>query len=157
MARQLLPWLGLALRLGAAGIWLAAGAAKLADLQQFHAQVRAYELLPGGLEAPFAYGLPFAEIAVGLYLAIGLLVRPAALVATLLMVSFVVAMAQARARGLSIDCGCFGSAVRQQIGLGTIARDAALGVPTLILLLRPTRFASLDRRLLGRPDRFTLA
>jgi uncharacterized membrane protein YphA (DoxX/SURF4 family) len=152
-----MPWLGLALRLGAAAIWLVAGAAKLADLQQFHAEVHAYKLLPGALEAPFAYGLPIVEVAVGLYLALGLLVRPAALFATLLMLAFIAAMAQARARGLSLDCGCFGSLSQQPVGLGTIARDAALGIPTLILLLRPARFASLDRRLLGRPDRFAMA
>jgi len=70
------------------------------------------------------------------------------------MVLFVVAMAQAWARGLSLDCGCFGTVAREQVGLGTILRDAILGVPSLVLALRPARLASIDRRFLGQPDRF---
>ncbi|HEX8115776.1 MAG TPA: MauE/DoxX family redox-associated membrane protein [Pyrinomonadaceae bacterium] len=46
-------------------VWLVSGAAKLTDLTHFHAQVGAYQLLPSALEAPFAYGLPFVEVALG--------------------------------------------------------------------------------------------
>jgi uncharacterized membrane protein YphA (DoxX/SURF4 family) len=156
MSRSL-PWIGLAVRLGAAGIWLVAGAAKLADLERFHAQVEAYKLLPGGLEAPFAYALPFVEVGIGLYLALGLLIRPTAILACALMLTFVVAMAQARARGLSLDCGCFGSLTKQPVGLDTILRDALLGLPSLAMAIWPARLFSLDHALLDRPDRFTLS
>ena len=150
----LLPFVGLAIRLGAAGIWLAAGIAKIADLAHFHDQVRQYDILPHVFEAPFAYTLPFAEVAVGLYLAVGLLVRPAALLACALMVVFIAAQAQAWARGLVLDCGCFGSLARERVGLWTILRDVGLGLPSLVAAVRPPRLLSLDRRLLGRPDRF---
>ncbi len=93
--RSSLPWVGLAIRVAAATVWLVAGFAKLADLEQFRVQVEAYKLLPHGLEAPFAYALPFVEIGVGLYLGAGLLVRGAAALSCALMVLFVVAMAQA--------------------------------------------------------------
>ena len=151
MARAL-PLAGLAIRLGAAGIWLVAGASKLADLERFRVQVEAYKLLPGVLEAPFAYALPLVEVALGAYLALGLLVRPAAVVACALMVVFIAAQAQAWARGLTLDCGCFGTLAKEKVGLGTIVRDAALGLPSLALALWPARLASLDHRLLGRPD-----
>jgi len=140
-------WAGLATRLAAAGIWLAAGIAKVADLEQFRTHVHAFALLPGALEAPFAYALPFVEVALGLYLAVGLLIRPAALFGCFLMVVFVAAMAQALARGLTLDCGCFGSLAQHKIGVWTILRDAALGLPSLALAIRPARLASLDRRL----------
>ena len=140
-----LPWVGLAIRLTAASIWLAAGLSKLADLQQFHAQVQAYKLLPGAIDAPFAYALPLVEVSLGIYLAIGLLVRPAAIFACALIVVFIAAMAQAAARGLTLDCGCFGSLVRQPIGPATILRDAALGLPTLVLAVWPARLLSVDR------------
>lgn len=152
--RRTLPWVGLAIRVGAAGIWIAAGAAKVGDLEHFKTQVHAYDLLPGGLEAPFAYALPFVEIVVGLYLLVGLFIRPAAAVSVVLMALFVVAMAQAWARGLSLDCGCFGNAAREKVGIWTILRDAALGIPGLIMLLRPARFWSLDSYLFGKPDAF---
>jgi uncharacterized membrane protein YphA (DoxX/SURF4 family) len=143
-------------RVGAAAIWLVAGGAKIADLTHFHAQVEQYKLLPHALEAPFAYTLPFVECAVGLYLLIGLLVRPAAIVGCVLMVAFIVAMAQAWARGLVLNCGCFGTLDLQRVGLGTILRDAALGLPSLAMAIRPARKWSLDHLLLGKPDRFAL-
>jgi uncharacterized membrane protein YphA (DoxX/SURF4 family) len=126
--------------------------AKIADLEQFRVQVEAYKLLPHGLEAPIAYSLPFVEIGVGLYLGAGLLVRGAAALSCVLMVLFVVAMAQAWARGRSLDCGCFGTLARRPIGFSTIVRETALGLPGLLMLLRPSRLLSLDARLLGRRD-----
>jgi uncharacterized membrane protein YphA (DoxX/SURF4 family) len=152
--RPALPTLGLLIRLTAGGIWLVAGAAKIADLQHFHAQVGQYHLLPHVLEAPFAYTLPFVEVLVGVYLLVGLLTRVAAGVGCVLMLAFLVAQGQAWARGLSLDCGCFGSLAHETVGLGTILRDVALGVPSLVMLWRPARFLSLDSRLLGLPDSF---
>ena len=153
MARAL-PWLGLVVRIAAGGIWLVSGSAKIADLTEFQVQVHAYDLLPGSLEAPFAYALPFVELAVGAYLLIGLLVRPVAIFACFLMLVFIAAMAQAWARGLSLDCGCFGTLAREPVGLVTILRDAALGIPSLVLAIWPARHWSLDSAWLGRPDEF---
>lgn len=143
---------GLAIRLTAGAVWLVAGAAKIADLEQFRVQVEAYRVVPGGLEAAFAYALPFLEVGIGLYLVVGLLVRGSAAFSCLLMALFVVAMVQARVRGLVLDCGCFGALARQPIGWWTIARDVALGLPGLIMVLLPARLVSLDARLLGRRD-----
>jgi uncharacterized membrane protein YphA (DoxX/SURF4 family) len=92
---EAVPWIGLAVRVVAAAIWLVSGAAKVVDLSHFEAQVQAYELLPGALEAPFTYALPFVEVAIGLYLIVGLLVRPVAIFACLLMVVFIAALGQA--------------------------------------------------------------
>ena len=155
--RSVLPWLGLAIRLTAASIWLVAGSAKLADLTQFHAQVDAYRLLPHVLEAPFAYALPLVEVCLGVYLAIGLFVRPAAIFGCALMVVFVAAMTQAAVRGLTLDCGCFGSLAAERVRPGAILRDAALGAPSLVLAIWPARFLSVGRAWLGRPHRFARA
>jgi uncharacterized membrane protein YphA (DoxX/SURF4 family) len=151
------PLVGLAIRLTAATIWCVAGAAKLDELDRFQAQVAAYKLLPRAVDAPFAYTLPFVELGLGLYLAVGLLIRPAALVGCALMIMFVVAQAQAWARGLSLDCGCFGSLAHEQVGPASVLRDAALGLPSLALAVWPARLVSLDRRVFGLPDRFRLA
>jgi uncharacterized membrane protein YphA (DoxX/SURF4 family) len=150
-----IPWLGLAVRLVAAGIWLVAGVAKLADLGGFRTQVGAYDLLPSGLVEPFAYALPFVEVGIGIYLVLGLLVREAAGLATFLTAIFIAAQAQAWARGLTLDCGCFGSLSHEQVGPLTILRDVGLGLPSLLMLLWPARWLSLDARLLRRPDSFT--
>ncbi len=151
---QVVPWIGLAIRLVAAGIWLAAGVAKVADLEHFHTQVAAYDVLPNALVAPFAYALPFVEIGIGLYLLVGLWIRPVAILACALMVVFIVAQAQAWYRGLVLDCGCFGTISQQKVGWTTILRDAALGLPSLAMAIWPARKLSLDASWLGRPDRF---
>jgi uncharacterized membrane protein YphA (DoxX/SURF4 family) len=153
-SRGALPIVGLSIRLAAAAIWLVAGAAKVGDLEHFHAQVIQYRLLPHTFEAPFAYALPFVELLIGLYLAVGLLTRAAAAAGCVLMVAFLVAQSQAWARGLSLDCGCFGSLTHEQVGLATILRDVALGLPSLVMLWRPSRLLSLDSRLFGLPDAF---
>ncbi len=153
--RPLVPAVGVVIRLAGAAVWLTAAIAKIFDLQHFHAQVDQYRLLPHALEAPFAYTLPFVELLIGLYLLVGLLTRAASVAASLLLVLFIAAEAQAWARGLSLDCGCFGSLTHSRVGAWTILRDVALGLPTLVLAFRPARWLSLDDRLLGLPDRFT--
>jgi uncharacterized membrane protein YphA (DoxX/SURF4 family) len=155
MARWL-PWIGLAVRLVAAGIWLFAGVAKLADLEGFRSQVHAYQMLPGALLSPFAYGLPLLEVAIGAYLLVGAMVRQAAILACVLMAIFLIAEGQAWARGLSIDCGCFGTTVETTIGAGTILRDLALGVPSVLMAWRPARKWSVDASFLGRQDAFAV-
>ena len=151
-----LPWVGLAIRLGAAAIWLVAGTAKLVDLEHFRSQVGAYDILPSSLVAPFAYGLPFLEAGIGLYLALGLFVRPVALLACGLMIVFIAAQAQAWARGLSLSCGCFGALAQEHVGLWAILRDVALGLPTVVLAIWPARLYSADRKLFGLPDAFSV-
>jgi uncharacterized membrane protein YphA (DoxX/SURF4 family) len=146
--------LGIAVRLAAAAVWLVAGAAKLPRIEAFREAVERYDLLPAAVAAPFAYALPFLEIGLGLYLAVGLFVRGAAGVGTLLFAAFLVAQGQAWVRGLVIDCGCFGTGVASSVGIGTMLRDLALGVPTFAMLAFPARGLSLDRRLFGAEDRF---
>jgi uncharacterized membrane protein YphA (DoxX/SURF4 family) len=154
-ANNLLPWIGLAIRLLAAAIWLVAGIAKVADLTAFKQEVAAYDVVPS-LAEPIAYALPFVEIGLGVYLGLGLLVRPAAALSFALMLLFIGVQAQAWARGLSIECGCFGGLSKETVGAGTIVRDVLLAIPSLVLLVKPARHLSLDRRLLGRPDEFAV-
>ena len=141
----------MAIRLAAAGIWLVAGAGKLPELETFRTQVERYDVLPHALVAPFAFGLPFVEIAIGLYLAVGLFVRWSAAVGTVLMAVFVAAIAQAWARGLVIDCGCFGALAQERVGIRTLLRDLALGLPTFLMLAWPARRLSVDHRYLRQP------
>lgn len=126
---ELLSRLGVALRLAAAGVWLVAGASKLAGLEEFRQQVAAYDLLPDALVAPFAYALPFVEVVVGLYLAAGLFVRGAALLGTALMAAFLAAQGLPWARGLVLDCGCFGALAREHVGAASLLRDIHSACP----------------------------
>ncbi len=102
------PWISTVVRVVLGGVLLVAGGLKVIDPQSSVQAVQAYELLPEELARIVGWGLPFVEIAVGLLLILGLFTRAAAITAGILMVAFIAAVAWAAARGLSIDCGCFG-------------------------------------------------
>lgn len=153
-APKSLPWIGVAIRVAAASVWMVAGIAKLPQIDAFRTLVERYGILPHVLAAPFALVLPFLEIGLGLYLAAGLFVRGTAVVGTLLFAVFLAAQAQAWARGLTLDCGCFGAAVQSMVGPLTILRDFLLGVPTFLMMVFPARHFSLDSRLFGARDAF---
>ncbi len=149
-----MSWVGFVLRLAGAAVWIVAGAAKLPDIHSFHVLVDKYGILPGFLSGPFAYALPFVEIAIGVYLAAGLFVRGTALAGTLLFAAFMTAQGIAWARGLTLDCGCFGTAVESTVGPLTMLRDLGLGIPTFLMLAFPARKLSLDSRLFDAADSF---
>jgi uncharacterized membrane protein YphA (DoxX/SURF4 family) len=147
-------WVGFAVRLAAAAVWIISGAVKIPHIQTFQVLVQRYGILPNFLSGPFAYILPFLELALGLYLAAGLFIRGTALAGTLLFAVFLIAQAWAFARGITLDCGCFGTAVQTNVGPLTMLRDFSLGIPTFLMLAFPARALSLDRRLFGAGDMF---
>ncbi|MGW6913147.1 MauE/DoxX family redox-associated membrane protein [Kitasatospora sp. NPDC054939] len=101
-------WIGTAARLGLAVVWAWAGLAKISDPAAAAQAVRAYEILPESLVEPIGHALPFVEVALAVLLVIGLGVRLVAVVSALLLLAFIAGIASAWARGISIDCGCFG-------------------------------------------------
>ncbi len=155
-ASRPVAWIGLAVRLAAAAVWIFSGAAKLPDIRGFQVIVQRYGILPDVLSGPFAYALPFVEIGIGLYLGLGLFVRGTALAGTLLFAAFLSSQAYAYARGIPLDCGCFGTIIRTAVGPGTMARDFGLGIPTFLMLALPARWISLDARLFGSVDLFSV-
>jgi uncharacterized membrane protein YphA (DoxX/SURF4 family) len=119
------PWLATAARLLLGGVFLVAGLLKIPDPAAAVRAVRAYRLLPEALVAPVAFGLPVVEVFVGLALIVGVFVRTAAIASAVLLVVYLVGVGSAWARGLAIDCGCFG-------GGGAIA-EADTAYPTEVL------------------------
>ena len=144
---------GLAARLLLGGVLIYAGAVKVGRPLTSERAVQAYEILPMELAGWIGLALPFVEIVLGVLLVLGLFTRPVAIVSTLLMVAFIVGIAQAWARGLTIDCGCFGGG--GQVGADEtrypqeIARDVGLALTGAWLCWRPRSLASLDRILFG--------
>jgi uncharacterized membrane protein YphA (DoxX/SURF4 family) len=141
-------WLGTAVRLGLAVVWGWAGLAKIADPAEAAQAVRAYEILPESLVKPIGYGLPFLELALALLLLIGLGVRLVAGVSALLLLTFIAGIASAWARGISIDCGCFGGGghvdASQTEYLQEILRDTGFLLLAGWLLWRPRTRLSAD-------------
>ena len=102
------PWLTLIFRLTLGVVLLLAGYLKAINPQKSAMAVRAYELLPISLANFLGYVLPWFEIGVGALLILGVAVKISALLGGFTMLIFILAISQAWARGLSIDCGCFG-------------------------------------------------
>jgi uncharacterized membrane protein YphA (DoxX/SURF4 family) len=124
------PWISTVARLVLGVVLLIAGALKIGDPAVSVQAVRAYQLLPHGLETLVGWGLPFLEVAIGLLLLVGFGTRAAAIAGGVLMIVFIIAVSSAWARGLAIDCGCFGGggqvAPGQTAYLQEILRDVGL-------------------------------
>ena len=102
------PWITLLFRLILGGVLLVAGALKVSDPYSSATSVRAYQILPIDLANLLGFTLPFIEIAIGIFLVAGVWVRAMAAAGAILMLAFIIAIGQAWARGISLDCGCFG-------------------------------------------------
>jgi uncharacterized membrane protein YphA (DoxX/SURF4 family) len=150
------PWLATAARLLVGGVFLVAGALKIPDPAAAVRAVRAYRLLPEALVAPVAFGLPVVEIAVGIALIVGVFVRTAALISAVLLVVYIAGVASAWARGLQIDCGCFGGggqvAAADTAYPAEILRDGALLLVALALARWPRSRLALGGRPLPEED-----
>jgi len=143
------PWLTLLSRLILGGVLFAAGALKIGNLQKSAMAVRAYEMLPVELANFLGYALPWIEIGIGLLLIVGASVKICGLLGAFTMVAFIIAIAQAWARGLSIDCGCFGGGEtidpEETKYLSEIIRDIGLLAMGVFLYYFPKGKLSLDR------------
>ena len=138
---MVLRWWGLVARLVVGGVWIAAALAKLPDPSASVRAVRAYDLLPEGVVPTVGHTLPILELVVGACLVIGLLTRPMSFVSALLFLAFVVGISAAWARGLQIDCGCFGGGGFDADATSKypweIARDVGLLALSALLVWRP--------------------
>lgn len=146
---------GLVCRLALGGVLLAAGLLKIGDPTGSIQSVVAYRLFDYRLAEMIGLMLPVVEVAVGLLLVLGLLTRWSAAAGALLMVVFIAGIISAWARGLAIDCGCFGTGgpvdPSETAYLSEILRDAALFGAGMWLVVRPRSWAALDRLLFRRP------
>lgn len=126
-------WAGTVARLILGGMFAAAGLAKIGDPAASVRAVRAYQLLPDGLETLVGRGLPAVEVALAVALLLGVAVRASATIAAVLLTTFIIGIASAAARGLRIDCGCFGDGgpTDNPQYTGEILRDVALLIVAL--------------------------
>ena len=148
--RKDLPWVGLVARLILGGTLIVAGYLKFDELDKSQMAVRAYELLPIPLANFMGIFLPFFELAIGILLVLGASTRIAAFLSGLLMFAFIIGISQAWARGLSIDCGCFGGGGQVAPGeadyVTPLLRDTGLTLLAIYLTLLPHTKIGLDKK-----------
>jgi uncharacterized membrane protein YphA (DoxX/SURF4 family) len=149
---------GVGCRLLLAGVWLYAGAAKIGDLNGSVRAVKAYRILPNSVADWVGAALPFVEIGLALLLLVGLATRVAAAASALLLAGFLTGISSAWARGLRIDCGCFGGGGDLATGESPaytldLVRDGLFLLAAVFLVVWPRTIWSVDAWLAGTDER----
>jgi len=93
-----------------------------ASLAMFAIQVDSYEILPSAAANTVAHALPYFELFLGLWLVSCIGQRFSALLASLAICGFMIAITTAYFRGLKIDCGC-GIGPPEEVGPAALLRD----------------------------------
>jgi hypothetical protein len=145
--KPFIPVLSLLARLYLGGLFLYACVHKIVHPEAFAMDVATYQFLPLWSVNAFALTVPFIEWVVGILLVLGVRVRAAALVTSLLLVSFMVALGVALNKGLNLSCGCFASegAKHDPISVLTLLRDAGWLVLGLFILFFDEQPLGLER------------
>ena len=133
-------------RFGMAWVWIEAGVHKLGKTLDMTQAIKGYGIFTPEWAGYLATVIGPLEVIGGVLLLLGLFLRRSSIVATIVLLLFMVGIAQAWARGLDIDCGCFGyDAQNPDSGMDyakTLLRDAAYLFLTVWTIKRPfTKFA----------------
>lgn len=128
-----------------------------AALLDFQASIEAFKLIPAEhshLITVATYTIPWAEALCAVLLIFGLWTRASALLLTLALAGFVVAIKSALDRGLSFPCGCFGKinfpCSSKELTECGLWRNAALMLPAVYILIRGAGRLSIDRAIAPR-------
>lgn len=156
-SQAILDIVGTLVRLGLAAVFLISGSIKVVDPGQTYLAVKAYDILPAGLVHPVATALPLLELALGVFLLAGLATRIVGVISAVVLLLLIGSIAQSWARGLTIDCGCFGGGGQVAAGQTQYPQEIARDVGFLILagwltVRARTRFAFDGWLRAGRAD-----
>jgi uncharacterized membrane protein YphA (DoxX/SURF4 family) len=152
----------LLLRLLLGGVFLFAAYQKLLDPQGAASTIEAFKFgAPDHLVMFGAYLVPWAELMVGAALVLGFWTRAAALLYTVAMASFIVAIFSVIQRDMDVNCQCLGrfklfcggifDPVKDRpLGLCKVVENGVLLGGALLLLAAGGGRLSLDRIIYGR-------
>lgn len=107
-------------------VFIFAGVEKISDPAAFAEAINNYKILPSFLINFFAIAIPWIEVITGILLIFDKFVKENAVIYTSLMTLFTLMVFVAVLRGLDIDCGCFGTADAQTVGLAKIMENIGL-------------------------------
>ncbi len=122
-------------------VFLISGFTKLVDVHTFVRDIMNYRLFPPQPLHILAVWLIMLELFIGFGLWIPSLQRGSAWISAGLMAFFILMVAIAMARGLDINCGCFGPE-SQKVGWTKLMENTVLLIAALYLLWPEKRTAS---------------
>lgn len=136
--RRLLASRGLILfcRIVLGGLFIYAGLVKIVDPLSFAGNIFNYRLVGRSLSFIAAVYLPWLEVLAGSFLVSGLLRRASAGIISALLTFFIILTLVTMARGIDVDCGCFG-ALSRKTGWGVVVEDGLMLLMALRVLFVP--------------------
>lgn len=128
----------LILRLIVGGVFVFASFDKLLNQEEFSKAIYNYKFLPEVFINIFAIVIPYVELIAGLFLILGIYKRGSSFLILFLLVIFIIALAQAYAKGLDINCACFSleSSGQKSDILVRIIEDIFLLIASIIIYIK---------------------
>lgn len=138
-------------RLIAGGALILAAIGKLKNPEALMLSMKSFELVPVMIIPLSAYILPWLELVVGVCLVYGLATRASAVWASILYIIFTVALLSVLARGMSVDCGCFGALTGEStVSWRSIVRNGIFLSTALVCIFFGGGTTALDQLFLKR-------
>ena len=128
-------------------VFLFAGIAKISDPVRFIFTLRQFNLFSEAVIPFMALYLPWLEFTLGLFLILGLLYRASAFLLACLNTMFAIVILTVIARGMEIDCGCFGMfadvlKIPDSADIKAIIRNVIfIGISVYIFIVKKTLFS----------------
>jgi len=138
--RRYIEW---ALRLAIGGLFIYAGWAKRAEGIDFADSIAEFRILPLTLIIPFMLSIVPFEIAAGAMVVTGVGKRVGVLGLLLMTAMYSIALVSALARGIVVNCGCFGTSVVGASVWMDLGRDLLILAGCAVLYAIVTREADL--------------
>ena len=133
------------LRVFLAFVFIYAAVLKIAEPSDFSQSIANYKLMPDNFINMAAIILPWIEISAGLLLLFGVAVKENSIIISGMLIVFIVAIGISLARGLNIDCGCFGTTNGNKLGLVKLLQNFGLLVFGIILIIYNSTFLSMNK------------
>jgi len=126
-------------------IFIFAAVTKVADPEGFSQSIYNYKLMPDFIINFLAIAFPWIELVAGILLVFGISVKENSAIISGLLVVFIIAIGISLARGLDIDCGCFGTIDGSKVGLLKILENIGLLLLSLILIKFDSKYLSISK------------
>ncbi|HEY2484340.1 MAG TPA: MauE/DoxX family redox-associated membrane protein [Candidatus Binataceae bacterium] len=139
MTRRSSKYLEWMLRLVIGGVFIYAGWAKRNEGIEFADSVASFRILPGAVIVPFMLSIVPFEIGAGAMVLTGWQKRLGALGLLLMASLYSIALALALARGITVNCGCFGTSAVGANPWVDLGRDLLLAAGCAVLYRIATR------------------
>lgn len=125
-------------------VFIYAGIGKITDPEAFAQSIINYKLFPISSVNIIAIIIPWIELIAGILLLFGIAVKENIVIINALLALFIILVVISMARGLNIECGCYGARGGQQVGFQKIIENGILFLLGFIIFMNKRNPLSLS-------------